>query len=181
MSYSPYSLENKNHILDMERYNGRINVVEMPDPKTQFQMYEKISVKNKSTEYRDSLVGIIENNVLAQVYFSEGNIQILQNGLRAGVYKMSNNKYVIPPQNIDQLKIIMRSFYLQYAEHKNTDITEQVERLNKMVLDYTIPSVYNEAMGYMKYLQDQSTLVQPLEMPQLNDRDFKQLEYKKWF
>ena len=93
---------------------------------------------------------------------------------------MSDNKYVIPNQNINNLKIIMRSTYLQHAEHRNEDVTKQVERLNKIVLDYCIPSVYNEAIGYEKYCQDQSSLVVPLENPKHHDRNYKQLELKPW-
>ena len=93
-----------------------------------------------------------------------------------------DRKLVIAPQNIDNLKIIMRSIYLQYAEHReDITVTKQVEDLNKIVLDYVIPTVYNETIGYLKYIQDQSTLVQPLELPKLVDKDYKQLELKKWF
>ena len=177
------TVEATSRILDMERYNGRINLMELPDKNIQFQMAEKIALKNKSTEYRDSLAGILEDNLLSRVFFSSGNVQILQNGLRAGVYEMSGErKLVIAPQNIDNLKIIMRSIYLQYAEHReDITVTKQVEDLNKIVLDYVIPTVYNETIGYLKYIQDQSTLVQPLELPKLVDKDYKQLELKKWF
>ena len=177
------TIEATSRILDMERYNGRINLMELPDKNIQFQMAEKIALKNKSTEYRDSLAGILEDNLLSRVFFSRGNVQILQNGLRAGVYEMSGDrKLVIAPQNIDNLKIIMRSIYLQYAEHReDITVTKQVEDLNKIVLDYVIPTVYNETIGYLKYIQDQSTLVQPLELPKLVDKDYKQLELKKWF
>jgi hypothetical protein len=70
---------------------------------------------------------------------------------------------------------------LQYAEHHEKDITGQVERLNQFVLDYAVPTVYNEAIGYVKYCQDQSTLVVPLEIPRQHDRMYKQLELKSWF
>jgi hypothetical protein len=168
-------------IIDSSQYNGRVNIVEPPVPNMRMKMHEKLAVKNKATEFREAIGGIWESNVLAQVFFSQANIQIVQNGLRAGVYKMSNNQYVIAPQNIDTLKMIMRSIYLQYAEHSENDITGQVERLNKLVLDYAVPSVYNEAIGYEKYIQDQSTLVVPLELPRHHDREYKQLELKKWF
>jgi hypothetical protein len=174
-----------NLILDSKsldsRYNGRVNIIEPDNPDARFQMFEKIAVKNKTTEYREAMIGEWECNTLSNVFFSEGNIQILQNGLRAGVYKMSGSHFVIPPQNIDTLKIIMRSIYLQYAEHYATGITAQVERLNEQVWKYAVPSVYNETMGYMKYLQDQSSLVVPLDMPIHHDRQYKQLELKSWF
>lgn len=174
-------VHNINKILNLEKYNGRVNIIEPENPDIQFQMFEKIAVKNKATEYRDALTGVWENNVLAQVYFSAGNMQIIQNALRSGVYQMSDNKYMVPPQNTDTLKIIMRSIYLQYAKHYATDITKQVEELNQLVLDYAVPSVYNEANAYMKYMQDQSTLIVPLMLPQHHDREYKQLELKPWF
>ena len=167
-------------ILNDERYNGRVNIIEQPPTDIMFRMQEKIAIKNKTTEYREALDGTLEANVLAQVYFSAENIQIVQNALRANVYKMSGNKFVIAPQNIDTLKIIMRSIYLQYAEHYQTNITGQVERLNKLVLDYAVPTVYNETKGYLKYCEDQSTLVVPLEIPRHHDREYKQLELKRW-
>lgn len=167
-------------ILDLVKYNGRMNIVQPPDMSIQMKMTEKVMIANKATDYRDATVGVFEDNMLASVFFSAGNIQILQNGIRAGVYSKSGGLYLIPNQNIDNLKIIMRSTYLQYAEHKTMDITQQVERLNRIVLDYCIPSVYNEAVGYERYCQDQSSLAVPLELPSNHDRDFRQLEMKPW-
>jgi hypothetical protein len=181
LNESNYNVDGNTMIIDTSRYNGRINIAEPVVPNIRFQMHEKIAVKNRTTEYRGAIGGIWESNVLAQVFFSAENIQIIQNGLRAGVYEMSNQQYVIAPQNLDTLKIIMRSIYLQYAEHYEKDITGQVERLNKLVWDYAVPAVYNEAIGYVKYCEDQSTLVVPLEMPRQIDRNFKQLEMKEWF
>lgn len=161
--------------------NGRINLIQNPDPYAQIRMHERIAVKNKITPFSDALNGQWEDNILSNLFFSKENIQIIQNGLRKGVYEMSNSKFIIPPQNMDQLKIIMRSIYLQYAEHYNNGITEQIERLNKHVLDYAIPAVYGESVGYLKYCEDQSSIVTPLQYPIHADRQYKQLELKPWF
>jgi hypothetical protein len=188
-TFTPYYTSNtiitdpkqKNMILDMERYNGRVNIISQPDPNIMFKMQERIALKNKSTSYYTALSGNDwEDNLLSRTYFSAENIQIIQNGLRSGVYNMSNNEIVVPPQNVEQLSVIMRSIYFQYAENLGYDIKGQIERLNKIVLDDVIPRVYNEAMGYLKYMQDQSSLVVPLEMPLHHDRNYKQLELKPW-
>ena len=184
MSYSkiiPNDINSNSMIINMDKYNGRVNLIEPESPDAVFKMQERLAVKNKATEYREALGGVLESNVLADIYFSADNIQIIQNGLRAGVYEMSDNKFIVAPQNIDTLKIIMRSIYLQYAEHYKDNITGQVERLNKLVLDYAIPTVYNEAVGYMKYRIDQSTIAMPLQIPHNHDRQYKQLELKNWF
>lgn len=174
---SAYNETNK--ILDEKstQYNGRVNIAE-PSTTAIFEMQEKINVRNKTSNYREALTGNIEENVLSQVFFSEKNIQIIQNGIRAGVYEKSNQEIVVPPQNIDNLKIIMRSTYLQYAQHYPNDITGQVEKLNTLVLDYAINDVYNGAVSYLKYIQDQSTLAMPMDRPLQNDRDYKELETK---
>jgi len=160
--------------------NGRVNIIDYPSVDVQLKMQEKIGVKNKTSEYREALVGELESTLLSTLYFSAENIQIVQNGLRAGVYKMSGNQYVVAPQNIDVLKVIMRSIFLQYAEHNDNNITNEISRLNNLVLEYAVPNVYNEAKGYIKYREDQSTLVVPLELPRQTDREYKQLELKQW-
>ena len=175
-------LDEPNNILNLDKNNGRVDILKSnEDPHMMFKMQERIAVKNKATEYRDALNGTWEDNLLSRAFFSAKNIQILQNAIRAGVYEKSNNKYIVAPPNIDTLKIIMRSTYLQYAKHYPNKITQQIERLNDIVLSYAINSTYNEAVGYLKYMEDQSTLIVPLELPLNHDRQYKQLELKPWF
>jgi len=184
MSYQkihPEIIDSPNNILNLDNYNGRVNILETPNPDVVFKMQEKIALKNKASSYNEALGGNWEDNPLSQSYFSSKNIQIIQNGIRAGVYTMSQNKYVVAIPNIDTVKIIMRSIYLQYAEHYPNNITEQISRLNQIVLDYAVPATYNEAVGYLKYCEDQSTLVVPLERELPHDRNYKQLELKPWF
>jgi hypothetical protein len=165
----------------IKKYNGRINIAEPDNPMATFHMFERIAVNNKATEYRDALVGESEWNQIADVYFSADNIQRVQNGLKVGVYQKSEGKFVIAPQNIDFLKIIMRSIYMQHVEHTTEDVATQVERLNGYVLDQVVPKLYSECIGYFKYLQDQSSLAVPLDLPQRPDRVYKSLELKPWF
>ena len=182
VQWDPHLGANTNSILQYDQYNGRVHLLDDSNPDLRFQMAEKISIKNKATEYRDALTGLHEETVLSRAYFSEENIQILQNGLRAGVYELSNKEWSVPPHNIDNLKIILRSIYLQYDKHSTTEsITDQIRKLNQYVLDYAVPKVYNEAQGYLNYIRDQSTLVMPLERAKQSDRDFKHLEWKRFF
>ena len=179
---SPYTTPKDGMIVDtklFKNYNGRVNVVD--DPMAQFKMLEKVAIKNKATEYRDAMTGFWENTPMSDLFFSAANIQMIQNGIRAGVYQKSDGKYVIPPQNIDHLKIIMRVLYLDNCKNLKEDITGQIRDINKLVLDYCVPFVYGETVAYIKYLRDQSTLVVPLEREQRPDRDYKQLQYKTPF
>jgi hypothetical protein len=75
----------------------------------------------------------------------------------------------------------MRSVFLQNASNKPFNIKEQVEQLNVIVLNYCIQQVYSEAQGYMKYLEDASTLVVPIAHPMMESTYDKQLQLKPWF
>lgn len=161
------------------QYNGRVNIV-TPDLNVLFSMQDNIPIDDRS-DFRGALTGNWENNLLSDTFFSSANIQIIQNGIRAGVYKRSNGNYIIPPQNTDELKVIMRAVYLMYSKNLSMNIKEQIKKLNDLVLDYAIPQVYGEAEGYLKYKKDVSTMYTPIAHPILSRVNDKQLELKKWF
>ena len=171
-------VDHKDNIINLGEYTGRINLVQPPDKQLHFDMIEKISIKNKSTDYRGALNGELEERQLSKLYFSAENIQIIQNALKSGVFTLSKERYKLPNQNVDNLKIVMRSFFLDYAKFHPDNITKQIEELNKLVIDYSVPKLYNEAVSYEKYCYDQSTMAKPLELQKNVDRDFKQLEIK---
>ena len=159
--------------------NGRIDI-QSPDTKSLFNMYDKIPA-HQCTTYRNPLEGQWDDSTLSNAYFSKENIQIIQNGIRAGVYKQSNNQYVVAPQDCDSLKIVMRSIYLQYSANLPGNISSQIEALNQMVLNFCIQQVYGEAKGYMKYLSDASNMYVPIAHPVLAKDDDKELVLKPWF
>jgi len=165
-------------LLEGQKQNGLVDIAILEDQDAMFRMHERVNVRNKATEYGEALNGELEWNVLAQVYFSAENMQIIQNALRSSVFKLSEGKINIPNQNVDNLKIIMREIYMEYAEHYPKDIKGQVERLNQLVLDYTLPNLYSEAVFYQHYLVTQSTLPEPFDRPTPNDRTYKQLEFR---
>ena len=159
--------------------NGRVDI-KSPNTSNLFQLYDKIPA-NQCTTYRDATEGIWIETPLSQLFFSKENIQILQNGIRAGVYNRSNGQYVIGPQDCDALKIVMRSVYLQYSSNLKTNVPEQINQLNKMVLDYCTKQVYSEAQGYMTYINDVSTLAIPIAHPVMSNNSDKELVLKPWF
>ena len=159
--------------------NGRIDI-KSPNTSTLFEMYDKIPA-NQCVTCRNPTEGLWTDTYLSQAFFSQQNIQILQNGIRAGVYHKSNSQYIIGPQDYDSLKIVMRSVYLQNAANQPNNITQQVFELNKIVLNYCIQQVYSEAQGYLKYIDDASTLVVPIAHPIMTDNTDRELEFKTWF
>ena len=159
--------------------NGRVDI-KTPNTSALFQMYDKIPA-NQCVTFRNATEGLWSSNFLSQAFFSQQNIQIIQNGIRAGVNHKSNGQYVIGPQDCDSLKIIMRSVFLQHAANQPTNINLQIAELNKIVLNYCIQQVYSEAQGYMKYIDDVSTLVVPIAHPVMANNNDRQLELKSWF
>jgi hypothetical protein len=143
-------------------------------------MFDRIPA-NQCPGYRDAMQGNWYNTVLSDAFFSKENIQLLQNGIRAGVHQMSNGQYTVGEQNCDQLMMIMRSTFLQSSLNQPENITAQIERLNTLVLDYAIPQVYGEAQGYLKYKYDVSNLVVPISTPIMSSTGDKQLELKPFF
>ena len=159
--------------------NGRVDI-KTPSTSTLFQMYDKIPA-NQCVTFRNPTEGLWTSNSLSDAFFSQENIQIIQNGIRAGIYKKSNGQYVIGPQDCEPLKIIMRSVFLQHSANQINNIPQQIVELNKIVLDYCIQQVYSEAQGYMKYIDDVSTLVVPIAHPVMASQNDRQLELKSWF
>ena len=157
--------------------NGRVHIMGTNQFNT-FALHDKIPTKD--TYYKAALTGNWTANVLSKTFFSIGNIQILQNGIKAGVYKLSKQRSLVANQDEDVLKMIMRSIFLQHALNLPNKITEQVTALNKIVLDYCVPQVYGEAKGYVKYKHDVSTLVVPIQLP-ISTKSDKTLEFKRWF
>ena len=159
--------------------NGRIDIIS-PNTNVLFSMTDRIPI-DECSNFRDAMTGNWYNTALSDTFFSSANIQIIQNGIRAGVYKMSNGMYIVGNQKCDELKIIMRSIFLQYAKNLPTNIPSQIEALNNMVLSYAVKQVYGEAEGYMKYKRDASTMYTPIAHPVMSKTNDKQLELKKWF
>ena len=172
---------NPNNFNYTKRSTGRVNLYtkDKNENGTPFFLQDTI-MKNEKTNYSNATKYILSESLLSTLFFSSNNIQILQNAIRAKIYEKSNQKYIIDTQDYEQLKIVMRSIFLQYAMHRDDKIKEQIEELNKIVLDYCIPQIFNELKGYINYKKDISTLVQPLSNPEYFKSD-KTLELKNFF
>tara|TARA_B100001989_G_C24498445_1_gene443494 strand:+ start:326 stop:811 length:486 start_codon:yes stop_codon:yes gene_type:complete len=144
--------------------NGRINIMG-PNRTPSFQLYDQNFNNNKSTSYKNAMIGNLEKTVLSNAFFSAENIQIIQNAIKAGVYHKSKGHHVIGNQDEDTLKIIMRSTFLQFSNNNPNNITQQIIDLNKLVTEYAIPQIINEADAYLKYKKDVSTLAVPHARP----------------
>ena len=117
-----------------------------------------------------SLMPRIAGTGVSNIFFSTDNENALQQGIRYGVYRESNGTVVIGNQSRDELLIIMRSTYLEHSFNLPHNLLEQVRALNKMVLEYTVPRVLQEARAYQKYRFDIDTQPVPLERGEYTSR-----------
>lgn len=159
--------------MDKKVNNGRV-IIQEPNPLTQIGLYDKIPAKE--TAYVDAVCGIYYNTDLSNLFFSFENQEILQNGIRYGVYEKSKNKFIVGKQDYDILKTVMRSIFLTYSNNSPKDIKGQIKDLNEKVLDYCIKNVYSEALQYTGYIKDISTLARPISHPVIARVNDKQLQ-----
>ena len=130
-----------------------------------FQLFdEKNNIKENANV--DSTKNIISDTPLSKVYFSEDNIDLIQDELKQAVYNKTDNKYVIDRQSDTELIIVMRSIFLQNSNNLPYDIKNQIIQLNRLVLDYCIPNVVSGILSYNGYLKDIANPIMPMENPQ---------------
>jgi len=165
--------------MDNNNYNGRINI-SGPNIITKFSLMDKIPI-NPNSNYLNSLAGNLERSRLSDTFFSKQNIEAIQKGIIMGVYDRSNKEILVDKQEEEHVVTVMRSMYLQYSNNLETDIMVQVKELNKYVLAFCINNVYNEAVAYLKYKRDVSTMYTPLSAPIYSSKTNKTLEQKLFF
>ena len=158
--------------------NGRIDIIS-PTLNNQFELSDKIPV-HTTAAFRDAMTGNWMNTPLSLAYFSSENINIIQNNIRKGVYDKSNGEFVIGLQDEDELKIIMRSVFLQNSLNLETNIREQIRDLNALVESYAIGQVYKEAISYLKYKRDASNMYALLALPSNSSTRGKTLELQRF-
>ena len=113
----------------------------------------------------DMIRGNMEPNSVNQTFFSPANVQIIQNLIRATVYTKSGNKWIIDPVSTDELYIVMRGIYYQYGKNLETQVREQVEELNHLVSQWSVPRIMSEISMYQTYIKDATSMPIPMELP----------------
>lgn len=167
-------------------YNGRVNLDARPSAggflanPAQGGFGYRTAVDASASQ--DLMRGNWMENTLSKAFFSPENTQIIQNAIRKDVYDRSaEKKWVIDEQSVDELQIVMRSLYLQYAKNLEYDIPGQIAELNRLVVDWCVPRVMSEISMYEYYLNDISKLPTPLPQPMsMSSAGSKSLPFRKF-
>lgn len=148
--------------------NGRINLTQQipttvsgSAPAAQFAH----TTQFQTNAAADMVKGNLEKNPLNTAFFSNENLQIIQNKIQFEVYNKSQGIHRIGPQSAENLLIIMRSIYYQYGKNLPYQIKEQIAELNQKVADYAVPKIIGEIEMYRKYQNDIQNLPLPMSHP----------------
>jgi hypothetical protein len=149
--------------------NGRVNLGAQPSatgtsvPDSAGFSYPK---QTEVSFAGDMLRGNWDHTALSDAFFTRRNASIIQAAIKKEVYRMSGpKKYVIDDQDVDELKMIMRAMYLQYAKNNTFNIEGQIQELNDLVIKWAAPRITSEIEHYQYYLDDISHLPVPLPQP----------------
>lgn len=177
MSYSG-NFAPANSSQPISNLNGRIDLVSAI-PTLQIPQFQ---TKVDNTNFaKEAMGGQFTSTKLSDVFFSVCNINALQEGIRYRIYVETNGKHIIGRQSDNELKIVMRSIYLQNAKNDSRPVVEQVRELNALVLQWAVPEVLSNLLQYEVYRRDASSLPVPLERAQLaTSKGTKTLEIKSF-
>lgn len=113
----------------------------------------------------DMLRGNWAETSTSQAFFSKSNIDTIQNEIRRSVFERSQPKgYLIDNQSVDELKIIMRAMFYQFATYSG-DVSSQVKELNERVIKWCVPHILSAVEHHVFYLKDIETYPVPLSHP----------------
>ena len=176
-----FSTINDNSLITFQgqEMNGRVDILsDMPE--LDIPEYQRKNIDNK-TYTTEAIYGQITSTQLSDLFFSEMNIEALQQGIRYRIFVETNGKYTIGRQSDQELKIVMRSIYFQYAKNLSTDCVSQVQELNSRVLNWCVPEIKSNLLQYETYRKDASTLPMPLDRsPMVSTKGTKVLELRSF-
>ena len=159
-----YEKISNNDILFNNIKNGRIDITGNDIPtSSKFPLFQESSKGNVFYQNEALKTILTSTEKLQQVFFSKENVKIIQKNIKQIVYNKSG--HVIQNQSYDNLFIIMRSIYLQYSKHINTNIKPQIKELNQLLYNYAIPNILSNIEQYLGFKKSISTLPVPMSHP----------------
>lgn len=102
-----------------------------------------------STFQQQATIRIHTATPVNQAFFSDSNINYLQDEIRYRVWEKSGKKHVIDRQREDDLKTIMRAYYLQYSQNIPGREREELNDLNNRVLSYCVDDILGSINMYI--------------------------------
>lgn len=154
--------------------NGRVADINIFDNVTKDTRKDVIMNQNNA---EIAVKGIVEETALSKYFFSNENVNALQQTIRYRVYQKTNE--VVDYQSSNELFIIMRSVLLQHGNFKvsSTDILNEILKLNERVEVYAVNEVASNVVQYKGYLRDVERLPVPMDRPRYDDNGSRNRTY----
>jgi len=105
------------------------------------------------------------NTPLNTVFFSQSNMANLQQKIHDAVLEMSKGEYNLSPQSEADLMLIMRSYYLQYAQNNPDDVATELDQLNQRVVAFAANRIMVEIVAYKRFRKDILDFPEPIARP----------------
>ena len=141
------------------RHNDKLFSVHYPD----YKLYQQDT--EDDTNYKTILGTIQERSSLNDAFFGRNNMNHLKKLIADQVYKKSGYSISAHAQSDNELLIIMRSIFLQYARHLPDDIKGQVAELNLKVLLDVVPRIISKVKMELTYQRDHGSQPLPIQLP----------------
>ena len=143
--------------------NKKFNMQEMPSA--------FFCNNNKSDELRNELIknqvriSECEQGDLENLFFSNENIDLINKQLIIQVFRITKGEFRISPQKHEDLIIVMRYTFIEYARHLPYDITNQIRELNCTVIGQILPNIITQITQRKEYLRVISAPRELLQLP----------------
>ena len=153
-----YNMTSTSQQYPAPQHSGRVPNIN--DPSTRdfaampYKLYSEGPALFGQTNRWDMVGHIHKETPLNTVFFSQANIDKIQSDIQAQVLLLSGGKYHVDRQNDDDVKIIMRSYYLMFSENNPNNIAAELADLNSRVVGYASGKVYSEVDFHMFYRKD---------------------------
>ena len=191
-------------------FNGRVNILSKGYSDYNYAPMNNGSSSTSYFQREDELIkncDLITNSEghtpVSALFFSQKNIDALQQGICNQVYNKSNGKYNVGKQSETELKIIMRSIYFESLSSGSPYIMQQIQRrsnlhdplqpnsnivlnqvreLNIKVLDWSVRKILENIQQFDQYKKDVSMLPNPMDLPtSMSSSGRKTLEFQSFF
>ncbi len=115
------------------------------------------SVVKERIHFRHSATGLNKR------FFSPENVDRIQESIRVTVRQMVNAD--IDRQSDVDLMLVMRSYYLQYAENNPLETEAELQQLNERVVNFCANRIAVEVEAYRYYRKDILDFPAPIARP----------------
>ena len=112
---------------------------------------------SEQIQYRHS------DTALNKLFFSQGNIDTIQGEIQSMVQQMVNG--TIDRQSDSDLLMVMRSYYLQYAQNEPDRLAQELADLNTRVVNFCANRISVEVEAYRYYRKDIMDFPEPIANP----------------